>query len=314
MIQYNRNRSKILLALILTFLLTLTSTGFAYARAGGGESFGDGGFDSGSSSSGDFGGSGWSTTSGNGSGINNDGVGCSTFVIIIIIIVIVILASRRKGGSGPGGPTVSDTPITPDHSSMQSEQVNDGLKALKKTDPQFDEQKFKTYSKKVFMSVQEGWTNRDQAVCRPFMSEEVYQSHQMQIENMKKNKTINVLENIVVGSTNIVRVDMGEEYHKIAVKIRASMKDYKVKEGAPEKIIEGTKEQTPPFTEYWVFIRRSTLKTKLKSGLFDRKCPNCGAPIEVSVSGICKYCDANVVNGDYDWVLSEIIQKSEWVD
>ncbi len=90
------------------------------------------------------------------------------------------------------------------------------------------------------------------------------------------------------------------------------MKDYKVNEDSPEKVIEGNKTQSPPFTEYWVFIRRSNLKTKVKDGIFDRKCPNCGAPIKISVSGECKYCDANVVNGDHDWVLSEIVQRSEW--
>jgi hypothetical protein len=300
-------------SLLLGLIITIFSVGLAFARAGGGESFGGGGFDSGGSggSSFDFG----SSSGGNfgslgGAGFNVGGcVPCIIF--LIVIIVVIILASKGKGGSG-GSTSGSAGNIPPTNRSMPPEEIEAKLKELKKIDKKFDLQKFKTHVKKVFMATQDGWTQRDQKVCRPFMAEEVYQSHQMQIDNMKRNKVINVLENIVVGSAEFARIDLDEEYHKITMKVRASMKDYKVKEDNAEKIIEGSKEQTPPFTEFWIFIRRSNLKTKIKNGIFDRKCPNCGAPIDVDVAGKCKYCDANVVNGDYDWVLSEIVQKSEW--
>lgn len=300
---------------LLTFsflLIQYLNISETFARAGGGESFGDGGFDVGGGSGVDFG-SGSGVNSGSFIPVNSSGGGSGIFItVLIIIIIIVLLSSRRRRRNG----SLTDSSVNPSnspiHSSQSDSEVESTLNELKKVDPKFDTQKFKTHTKKVFMAVQEGWTDRDQKVCRPFMAEDVYQSHQMQIDNMKKAKIINVLENIVVGSTSIVRVDIDEEYHKIAVKMRASMKDYKVNEDNPEKIIEGDKNQSPPFTEYWIFIRKSNLKTKVKEGIFDRKCPNCGAPIEVSVSGVCKYCDANVVNGDYDWVLSEIVQRSEW--
>jgi len=305
MYKINRNILKLLFAILLFFTLT----GYAFARAGGGESYGDGGFDTGS----DFGGSSsFDFNSGSSIPISSGGENscCSGIIIIIIIIIFIYLGSRRRKNSIPTQSN-SDS-IDSNHTSMDSSAVTENLLALKRIDPKFDEQKFKTHSKKVFMAVQKGWTDRDQSICRPFMAEEVFQSHQIQIDNMKKGKIINILENIVVGSTSLARIDIGDEYHKITVKIKASMKDYKVSEDNPKNPIEGDKRQSPPFTEYWTFIRRSNLKTKLKDGLFDRKCPNCGAPINVSVSGICKYCDANVVNGDYDWVLSEITQKSEW--
>ncbi len=301
---------KIISLVIFTFSIEVSSV---LARSGGGESFGGGGYDSGSSS----GGSSWGSSSDYDYSSGGTGGGSSVGFWILVIIIVLVIIFSKKGGNPPANGSNPDGysgDIKPTNQTMSEEEIKENLKKLKEIDPQFDMQKFKTHAKKVFMAAQEGWTNRDQKVCRPFMSEEIYQSHQMQIDNMKKNKTINVLENIVVGSSEVVRIELGEDYHKIAMRVRASMKDYKVKEDKPEVVIEGSKQQTPPFTEFWIFIRKSNLKTKVKDGIFDRKCPNCGAPIDIDVAGICKYCNANVVNGDYDWVLSEIVQKSEWKD
>jgi len=312
---------KLLSVIFVSFIVFIMTVTFVSARAGGGESFGDGGFDSSSSSS-DWSSStsDWDSGSYSSSGSSDTPPGCQVaiFIAIIVFIIVVSIINKKRGGNtGSGSAPVSggsSASIPTTNRSQSPEEIASKLTEIKAIDPDFDEQKFKTHVKKVFMAVQEGWTKRDQAICRPFMGEEVYQSHQMQIDNMLKNKTINVLEYIVVGSADLAKIDLGQDFHKITVKIRASMKDYKVKEDKPDVVIEGSKDQQPPFTEYWSFIRKSNLKTKVKDGIFDKKCPNCGAPISVDVAGKCKYCNANVVNGDFDWVLSEIIQKSEWAE
>ena len=323
--------SKYVIVLLTILILFLFPT-FVFARAGGGESFGGGGFDTGGSSF-DFG----SSNSSSGGNINLSSLGWLFFLgnnnnsfagglftlFFVIMIILIITRGRRRGrwgnmngpmSGGNGGQQFGDG-VNNTNRSMDQAGIQAQLDVLHQNDPDFDLDKFKGYVKKVFMAVQQGWTDRDQTVCRPFMNEDVYQSHDMQIGDMKETKVINVLKNIVVGSVDIARVDLDKDYDKITVKIRASMKDYKVSEDKPDKTIDGTSTaQQPPFTEYWVFIRKANTKTKIKNGLFDRKCPNCGAPISVSVAGKCKYCDALVVNGDFDWVLNEIIQKSEWAE
>ena len=38
------------------------------------------------------------------------------------------------------------------------------------------------------------------------------------------------------------------------------------------------------------------------------KCPNCGAPLDVDLAGMCRYCKAPVMSGEYGWVLARISQ------
>ena len=41
-------------------------------------------------------------------------------------------------------------------------------------------------------------------------------------------------------------------------------------------------------------------------------CPNCGAPLKVSMAGICEYCGGKVTSGNFDWVLSRIQQDEAY--
>ena len=44
----------------------------------------------------------------------------------------------------------------------------------------------------------------------------------------------------------------------------------------------------------------------------DNNCPNCGAPLAISMAGNCEYCSANVTSGEFDWVLSRIEQDEAY--
>src|ERR1035437_6008504 len=72
------------------------------------------------------------------------------------------------------------------------------------------------------------------------------------------------------------------------------------------------KEPYRPFTEYWTFQRSAGAKTLVTGGVTDKKCPNCGAPLDVNATGNCKYCGEVVTSGKFDWVLSKIDQANEW--
>ena len=63
----------------------------------------------------------------------------------------------------------------------------------------------------------------------------------------------------------------------------------------------------------WSFLRRrGTQTTPGKTGLLEGNCPNCGSAVELNESANCGSCGALLRSGEYDWVLAEITQASEW--
>src|SRR5207244_13467431 len=62
------------------------------------------------------------------------------------------------------------------------------------------------------------------------------------------------------------------------------------------------------------FLRRRgvTSKGPDERGLLEGNCPNCGAAVEINQNANCAHCGALLRSGQYDWVLAEIVQESEW--
>ena len=50
---------------------------------------------------------------------------------------------------------------------------------------------------------------------------------------------------------------------------------------------------------------KQDLHEQTTSIVFSSNCPNCGAPLEISSSGVCEYCGSVVTTGQYSWVLTD---------
>lgn len=293
----------------------------AFARAGGGEDFGGGGYDSGGS---DFGGSDWDSGTpifgGTSSGGSGGGVAGLVVCVVIVIVVVVFVSIARKKGMAPGGmggplKGIPGSVTMPPMPSIPGKDIQTDIEERKgklvESDPDWNEDRFLDVAETIFFTVQEGWTKKELNICRPYLSNSVYNRFKKQLEDLTKRGLRNVCENIVVGSTEIVKIEQDKQFDSVTVKFRASMRDYKVNEKTGQ-LVEGSTAQTPPFTEFWTFVRKAGLKTKEAHAVESKKCPNCGAPLEINESGVCKYCKANVVSGNFDWVLSKITQRDEW--
>lgn len=289
---------KVLFLLVLALSLVTT---LAFARGGGGQSFPGGG-------------------GGGGGGVGGffplffflPFRGSTIFWIIVIIIIVSILKKKGLiGGSRKGSAYLEGQP------SAAPAAVSDeapGLAAAKQKllgqDPNFSEQVFLDKVQTAFFLVQKAWTQRNQDLARAVMSEALYRRHTMQTDELLQKGRTNVLENIVIGGTKIVKIASENDYDAITVRIRASMSDY-MTDDKTGQVADGHKEPRP-FTEYWTFVRHYDKRTQKPAETKAYLCSNCGAPLEINESGKCSYCGALSTAAAFDWVVDTITQDSEW--
>ncbi|HEV2369555.1 MAG TPA: TIM44-like domain-containing protein [Acidimicrobiales bacterium] len=294
------------------------------ARAGGGESFGGfggGGVGGGGRIGGGGGGFGFPIFFGGGFG------GGSIVLLILIVGVVVALgvaAARRR--SQPLEPPMPDEDLSghpawpmpgqsqPGPGGDQSgtgadagapESARSGIEAIHAHDPAFDESAFLASAERSFFLVQKAWTEQKPELSRQVMADGVWQQHKSQIESQEASGTRNILDGLAVGSANVIAAASDQSYDTITVRFLAASADYYVNQSG--RVVRGDR-QIRQWREDWIFQRSSDATTKTGGGTLDSKCPNCGAPLDLDLGGVCKYCHAPVMSGRYDWVLSRIEQ------
>ncbi len=298
------------------------------ARAGGGHSFGGGG--GGGSSGGGGGGGGGVFFFGGGGG--GGGGGVAVLVIIAIVLFAVWTAVRRNrmrpaadggpvgsGGSGGSMPTWTGSqepainsvrgglfPGSGDQAHPGVTSAEEGLAQIKAHDPAFNEEAFLESVQRAFFVVEEAWTERKPDMSRQVMADGLWQQHKVQIGQYVSEHKRNVLEDLAVGDLTVLSAHSDETFDTITVRVLAACADYDVDDGSG-KVVRGNR-KVEQWAEDWTFQRSSKAETKAGGGTLSSKCPNCGAPLDVDLQGVCKYCHAPVMSGDYDWVLARIGQ------
>jgi predicted lipid-binding transport protein (Tim44 family) len=184
--------------------------------------------------------------------------------------------------------------------------VEDGLAQIEAHDPAFSQEPFLESVQKSFFIVQEAWTDRKPEMSRQVMADGVWQQHQVQIQKYVDEHKRNVLEDLAVGDLRILSAHSDQTYDTITVRVFAACADYDVDDKSG-KVVRGNK-SVEQWQEDWTFQRSSSATTKPGAGTLNSKCPNCGAPLNVDLQGVCGYCHQPIMGGKYDWVLARISQ------
>jgi predicted lipid-binding transport protein (Tim44 family) len=184
--------------------------------------------------------------------------------------------------------------------------VQDGLNEIKAHDPAFNEEVFLESVQRAFFVVQEAWTERKPDMSRQVMADGIWQQHRVQIQQYVNEHKRNVLEDLAVGDLQIIAAHSDQTYDTITTRVLAACADYDVND-ENNKIVRGNK-GVDQWQEDWTWQRSSSATTKTGGGTLSSKCPNCGAPLDLDLQGVCKFCHAPVMSGKYDWVLARIAQ------
>jgi predicted nucleic acid-binding Zn ribbon protein len=289
---------------LLAIFICLAIPALAFARAGGGEGF----------SGGDDGGDGGGGGGGGGGAVIWMVVQWVRFCIvypefglpITAGVLVVIYFTHRKGLNAYQNSVIRRGNAVSDYNQAASCST-----FLTQADPAFSEADFYQRAKTAFTKLQDAWCAQNLSNVRPFISDGIFERFSIQFEDQKAFGYRDQIQQLHVSAILMAEVAADDMFDVATVRIDATAIDQRISLADGKPI--GGSPQPEPFAEYWSFLRRRGVKTDPnKPGLIEGNCPNCGARIEMNQSAKCDHCGALLRSGEYDWVLAEITQESEW--
>lgn len=223
------------------------------------------------------------------------------FIIVVIIIVLVFMFIKKKGGGMLEMPAQQEIAAAVKDPAY----LRQALAELKARDPDFSEDLFITRINNMFIQLQEAWQAKDWKKVRPFESDELFNQHARQLQELIDSRTTNVVDDIGILRTQISDYHDNGATESLDVYMRVRYKDYIIDDNTG-KVVEGDPNREY-FMEYeLVMSRKKGVATRLAQNTVVSTCPNCGANVSINASGECEYCNSVVSNGDFDWVLTRM--------
>lgn len=175
---------------------------------------------------------------------------------------------------------------------------------LEQSDPNFNKDEFMQWVDSVFMELQIAWTNKDVDKLKTLEDNALYATHKAQLERYIKDKKTNHIERIAIRDKviNGYKEDDGLEF--IDLTLWVEMIDY-IKDDVTGNVIKGRTEDRLMMEYDIVFKRKKGVKTDTVGELETVNCPSCGAPIDISASAVCEYCNSVVNTSNHSWVMSQ---------
>ena len=178
------------------------------------------------------------------------------------------------------------------------------LDELVKLDAGFNEASFKSYIDNVFVKLFTAVMLNEVPNVRHFLSDEVYSEYEKISADNSARGVIQMYDELNVKSSNITGVSITDDEFRIEVLLVSRYMDYLLDSDSGD-VISGNNTSRIEVRYKLIFTKKRQF---LQQGVV-RKCPGCGASIDVNASGKCAYCGTIYNLDDKDWVLTSIETK-----
>ena len=189
---------------------------------------------------------------GNGGGFGGGGIGMFEILLFAGIGYMIFTMIRRRRESGLAYETTSQQGTYQNQGGYLA-LVDDGLDQLRRSDPSFDESRFKETSMDIFFTIQGCWTNRNLSAGNHLLADEMKNIFQQDIDKLLKDKRSNKLENIAVRKVELVEAWHESGMNYVKALFTANLLDYTI-DDATGDVVAGNKTEPVKFEEYWTFM------------------------------------------------------------
>lgn len=175
------------------------------------------------------------------------------------------------------------------------------MNELIKLDKSFNEGMFITKVNNIFIMLHTAIMMDDLNRVRHFISNELEKKYEIIIQEYNTKNLRKMYDELNVKTTSIKNVEIRENKAIINVNIVSRYMDYFIDKDTGN-YISGINTRRIEKINHLVFEKI------IGSNYQDiaRKCPGCGANINVNSNGKCDYCGTIFNTEDYDWILTSI--------
>lgn len=180
------------------------------------------------------------------------------------------------------------------------------IPTVRRVDYDFMAESFLTWANSVFITLQGALTARDWKRIVHLEKAELFEQHKRLIEGYIKNRQINVISNIRIDRSYLHKYERNPQYEYLTVYMATRMNHYIIDEST-RRVVNGNPNVECNNNYLLTFMRKTGVRTHKSTGeSVSKNCPNCGAPLRITNSGKCDYCNCIITTGDFDWVLAAI--------
>lgn len=220
--------------------------------------------------------------------------------IFILVFLRILLKKSKKSRAQNRSYNVSQSA---GRNITLPDRTGEIINFIRQKDPNFSADEFLSYARNVYVNIQYAWSNRNLEPVRIYLHDNLYNQTQKQIDKKIANGVVNIINSINVDTAYLTAYRRDRELEYVTVYLKATLTDYEINEKTGQ-LLRGDPNARYQLRYTLKFTRNLNVKT------FDNNhtvhyCPNCGAEIEMSSSGKCRYCGSTITTGRYSWVLSE---------
>ena len=290
-----KRKSKYIVMLLCIFTILFGIGLPTKADSGWDSSYDSGGsWDSGDSSW-DSGSSDWGSSNGSyiSVGTESDGFGFADLAIIIIFVVIIVISIANQNKKAKLASSRPKTIINSRYcKEMSEEEFNNAIKDI--TMEELRQEVFNTYK-----NIQYAWTNFDYDRIRMLTTDEIFNMYSSQLNTLEIKNQVNIMSEIEKNDVRILSVKKENGINTIEAYLKVNCYDYVINK-ATNQIVRGINDRKMEL-EYIITLVKDANSSNKNTVI----CPNCGAEVEMTAGGKCKYCDAVLVQKASDYVMSK---------
>ena len=176
------------------------------------------------------------------------------------------------------------------------------MNELLKIDPTFNEGMFITKVNNIFVMLHTSIMTDNLERVKHFLSDEVYLKYEDILKDLNARNVRQMYDELNVKETHIKNIEINDDCVIIKVDITSRYMDYLVNKDSGKFISGYNDHRIEKINHLELTKKRNTSNYGMA-----KKCPGCGANIDVNNNGKCSYCGTIFNTEKYDWILTSII-------